>query len=243
MATRRMLSRRISLSTKFNKLSRCSQLLYLMQIPYLDDYGCYTADPEDIKAEVLPRNNVSVKEIEESLKEMNEIGIIKLYSSEEKVYQFYTLFNKFQSFRTDRARNHEYPEFKEELVTNDIPTTYHVLPQVKLREVKLREEKLNNMQPQKIEVGEENSINQVLNVFYKSVNPMINFGNKTSRGAAQFLINKLGAEKAIKLAKYACSIQGKEFAPTITTPYELKEKFASLGVYSKRKTVNQNTII
>jgi len=86
----------------------------------------------------------------------------------------------------------------------------------------------------------ENFINQVFDIFYQSVNPMINFGNKTSRDAAQFLIDKLGLDKTIELAKYACSVQGEKYAPTISTPYQLKERFTALGVFSQRKSEKQH---
>jgi len=140
MSQRRMLSRRLSLSTKFNKMSRDSQLAYLMQTPYLDDYGNYIADPEEIKAEVMPRNKMSTEEIEKSLKEMDKIGITRLYCVDKKMYQHYTSFDKFQSFRKDRARIHEYPEYNESLVVSGIPTTTNDnqrQPQVKLSKVKL----------------------------------------------------------------------------------------------------------
>ncbi len=72
-------------------------------------------------------------------------------------------------------------------------------------------------------------VKQVFEVFYKTVNPNINYGNKTSRGAAAFLIKKYGLQETINMAAYAVSVFGDRYAPTITTPYELKEKMAALA--------------
>jgi len=77
-------------------------------------------------------------------------------------------------------------------------------------------------------------INDILEIFYEQVNPTINFGNKTSRDATSFLIKKFGLEQTKRLAMFSCSVQGKEYAPTITTPYQLKEKLASLKIYTDR---------
>ena len=83
---------------------------------------------------------------------------------------------------------------------------------------------------------------KILEIFYKTVNPAINFGNKTSRAAAEWLIAKFGFEKTVKTAEYAISVQGKDFAPTITTPYQLKEKLAALMLYYQKQNDKKSTI-
>lgn len=75
---------------------------------------------------------------------------------------------------------------------------------------------------------------EIMNIFAKGVNPTLNFGHKTHRKAAQDLVAKLGAEEAIFAARYAVSIQGKQYAPTITTPYALFNKLGDLRVYYRR---------
>jgi len=122
MAQRRMLSRRISQSKKVNKLSLKAQLVYTWTIPYLDDYGCYIADPEDIKDEVFIKNRrISVADIRNSIIEIrnikidNTIGLIWLYKVGDKYYQKYKKFDEFQTFKGDRERVSEYPPFSKEL--------------------------------------------------------------------------------------------------------------------------------
>ena len=103
MAQRRMLSRRISQSKKLNKLPLKAQLVWTWTIPYLDDYGCYTADPEDIKSEVFPKNKkISIKDIAVALQQ--EIGLVKLFQINGNAYQQYENFEDFQTLKIDRPK-------------------------------------------------------------------------------------------------------------------------------------------
>lgn len=77
----------------------------------------------------------------------------------------------------------------------------------------------------------ERDINQVLNIFYRTINPNINYGNKANRESAKWLIDKYGLEKILEAVKYAVSVQKDRYAPTITTPSQLKEKMAALIKY------------
>lgn len=86
-------------------------------------------------------------------------------------------------------------------------------------------------------------INQIFEVFYKSVNPTINFGNKTQRKAAQDLIDKLGIEQTLKAAKYAVSLSGKDYAPEITNPLELKNKIGHLVSHYKKNNRSNCAIV
>ncbi len=76
-------------------------------------------------------------------------------------------------------------------------------------------------------------INDILNTFIK-INPTINFANKTQRSAADYLINKFSYKTVIDIAKYAISIQSQDYAPTITNPYELKEKWGKLRLFFEK---------
>ena len=60
------------------------------------------------------------------------------------------------------------------------------------------------------------------------------YKNKTERAAAQFLIITYGYDKVINAIKYAVEVFGKEFAPVITTPYELQQKMAKLVAFKHR---------
>lgn len=75
---------------------------------------------------------------------------------------------------------------------------------------------------------------QILKVF-QDINPTIDYGNTTERKAASELIGSLGFDKALQVARYAVSVQGKQYSPTITTPYKLKIKLGDLKVYADRE--------
>lgn len=89
--------------------------------------------------------------------------------------------------------------------------------------------------------------NQLFDIFYKTINPNINYGHKGNRNDAKWLIDKYGLEKVLNAAKYAVSVQGKQYAPTITTPSQLKNKMSELIIYQKKqqgeaKTINLNDL-
>ena len=75
----------------------------------------------------------------------------------------------------------------------------------------------------------------VFEAFQKSgLNPHINYGNKTQREAAAFLIKTYTLEKVLGGIAYAAQIAGQPYAPVITTPLEMKEKIGKLVAHSKR---------
>jgi len=79
-----------------------------------------------------------------------------------------------------------------------------------------------------------NNINKLLKEF-ESVNPTINYGNKTQRKTLQELLDKFGYEKLLATIQFAVSVQGKTYTPTITTPIQLKNKLGDLMVYYQKE--------
>lgn len=78
-----------------------------------------------------------------------------------------------------------------------------------------------------------NNINSLLDIFY-TINPGINYANITQRKALEFLVGKVGFEKTKNTIKYAIDIQGKQYAPVISTPIQLKNKLGDLIIYNKK---------
>lgn len=92
-------------------------------------------------------------------------------------------------------------------------------------------EKIRSKEDKNINTSEHSSQeNKVLEIFSK-INPTMNWGNKTTRKAATDLIKKFGFEETLRMAEAVVSVQGKEFAPVATTPYEMKEKLAKFKIY------------
>lgn len=84
-----------------------------------------------------------------------------------------------------------------------------------------------------------NDLNPLIALFEK-INPTTNYGNKTQRKALDELIEKLGYEKTTRTIEYAVSVQGKQYAPTITTPLQLKEKLSQLLIYYQKESTKGN---
>jgi hypothetical protein len=98
----------------------------------------------------------------------------------------------------------------------------------------------NDKNDNKSERGSQ--VNKVFDVFHNSINPTINYGNTTSRKATEWMIDKWGIDAVISMSEYACSIHGKPYAPTVTTPYQLKEKISNIKAYKEKQTDNSNGI-
>lgn len=88
-----------------------------------------------------------------------------------------------------------------------------------------------------------NPINEILEMFQMKVNPTINYGNSTQRGAVEYLLKFMGKEKLSRMVDFVESIKNEEFAPTITTPYQLKEKLAALMSYYQKKHNKPSNVI
>jgi hypothetical protein len=79
---------------------------------------------------------------------------------------------------------------------------------------------------------------------FRGYNPGIKIGHKTHRKACEELINLKGYDLAKQTVDYALAVQGRKFAPTITTPTQLINKMGDLRTYGERqKNNNSMTII
>lgn len=88
------------------------------------------------------------------------------------------------------------------------------------------------------ESEENKKFNYLMGLFSK-INPTMNFGNKTQRKSLTELIAAVGIEKTELAIKYAIGIQGQKYAPTITTPTQLKNKYGELQVYYEREKTSR----
>ena len=109
------LNQNISISTKFNKkLTVYSQLLYLLLLAHVDDFGTMLADSEDIKAIVAPKNDIlTIEIIRNAEKELLKSGICIFYTYNDKPYLQIVDFVKFQIFGTGYNRTPHYPPYNE----------------------------------------------------------------------------------------------------------------------------------
>ena len=75
---------------------------------------------------------------------------------------------------------------------------------------------------------------------FKPVNPTINYGNKTQRKSIEELLKLFDYEKLKSMIEITVKHQGKEFMPTITTPWQFKEKLGAIKIYFERLKNNNN---
>ena len=110
MAQRRMIARNIAKSKKLSKVSAKAALLYTWTIPFCDDFGISNAETYMIKHEIVPfRDDFVPRTITNCLKELQETGLINVYSVDGYRYLEVINFDRFQTIKPDRSLKALYP--------------------------------------------------------------------------------------------------------------------------------------
>lgn len=107
MANRRMIARNVATSKKLSAVSFMAEALYYRGLPFLDDAGVMSADPEEFRAIVIPMGKrgrqLSIKQIEQAMEELNAQGLVGFCECEKKKCLQYTNFGRFQTMKKDRT--------------------------------------------------------------------------------------------------------------------------------------------
>lgn len=134
MATRRMLSKSISLSEQVSRLSDAAALLYSWAILHTDDWGVIHASPVRLRAEVAPlRDHWSVKDVAGYIDEWEVAGLVVRYCADGEPYVLFPTFDKHQDGIHKRTRKNALPNpcFPEEYtITECTPGTSRKIPEV-----------------------------------------------------------------------------------------------------------------
>lgn len=160
--------------------------------------------------------------------------ILKFFESEQQIEQQTT--NKF---RLITIKNWEDYQKIEQPIEQVLSTVGATVEQPVSTNKKVKNDK-NEKKDKIVEFENHKEENKVLDIFYQ-INPTLNYASRTQRLAVKRMYQKLGQEKTTKMAVYAVSIYGQEFAPTITTPVELERNLSKLGAYWIKH--NKKTII
>lgn len=138
-----MLKKKISSDEKLESISVKAALLFTWMLAHLDVKGRHSANILIIKGSVVPlRKDFDVKNIPTMLKELESVGLIKLYESNGRKCLCYLNFDKNQRLREDREAPSSIPAPDDIL----LPDNSRITPgesRGKLREVKLSKEKLS----------------------------------------------------------------------------------------------------
>ncbi|MCK9597071.1 helix-turn-helix domain-containing protein [Candidatus Pacearchaeota archaeon] len=87
-----------------------------------------------------------------------------------------------------------------------------------------------------------NNGQELLNLFYKEINPNIRLNNKTIRTDSGWLVDNYGIERLESMVMYIKQHQGEQYFPSISTPTQLRDKMAQLINYSNKQKNKQPII-
>lgn len=236
MANRRMISKDVIDTDDFLDMSLSTQALYLHLLLKADDDG-FVQNPKRIMR-MIGANDDEMKVL------VSKKYIIP-FDTGVCVIKHWRVHNYIQS---DRYKETACKEEKEQLEKNK-NGEYSLKPEMDtqcIQNVSTGKDRLGKGSIGEDSKGKEKiakqsfagkDINELLKEF-EQVNPTLNYGNKTQRKALEEILNKFGYEKTLRTIQYALSIQGKKYSPTITTPYQLKNKLGDLKVYYEKNNTS-----
>jgi hypothetical protein len=235
MAQRRMFSKSITNSSSFLMMSQSAQNLYFHFGMNADDDGFCEHFTVMRMTESKP----------DDLKVLQARGFVKIFDDQVLVILDWKENNYIQKDRYTPSKYLEIYKKELKLLVDNIKDT-ECIQNVNTGKVRLGKVRLGNNNNTnsiaEMNSAEEKDIVSVINSF-KEINPTINFGNKTQRGAAADLIKQFGLEKTLNTIAYYKTIKDEKFSPVITTPYQLKEKMGQLiAFYNKNNSSKFTTI-
>lgn len=86
-------------------------LTYTWLLPWGDDEGRMIGDPIWILANVIPYEDLSIKDIEEVLTELHRVELIRWYEVDGEKFIEVVAWREHQKIRADRLRKSNYPEW------------------------------------------------------------------------------------------------------------------------------------
>lgn len=115
----RIIKESICTSEEIDKLSDKAENFFYRLMVNADDFGLFDARPVIIKARCYPLKSIDINCIQLLLSELQQIGLIKLYSYEDKPYLAITTWSKHQQIRAKRAK---FPTFEmgTEIICNQL---------------------------------------------------------------------------------------------------------------------------
>ena len=227
---RRMIYAKIWTSEQFGKLSDKAKLLFVGSITLADDDGRLRGNPAYLRGQVFPYDeSISVMEVLQFRNEVQKSGLIELYSVDECEYIQHPKWKEYQIIRKDLYKESSLP-IRNGSVTK--PLRKRATSQVKLSKDKLRQD------------AEASSalIEEVIKLFEGvDAKNKTYYGNTTQRKACSFLIGEYGMDVVSRVIEVLPETNKLPYFPSITSPYELKEKWAKLGGAIEREKREKNS--
>jgi len=133
MAKARMLHNKISKSLQVDSLPVPAQLLFTWMISWADDEGRLKGEPKYIKATVIPYKKWSIKNIDQYLQQMKEVGLIHHWQQNNEWFIEFVKWTEYQHIRKDRLDPSKLPSFSNknvnQMTTNRQPNNTQKTPQ------------------------------------------------------------------------------------------------------------------
>lgn len=148
MAEKRMISKVISISEKVNELPDIfDMLLFTWMIPHTDDFGRLAGSPGKVKGLVVPMLDKTKREIADSLRRLDEYGLIHWYEVGGEMFIQIIQFDKHQQGLHKRT-NPKFPAFPGTSgnfpnIPSELNRTEENLTEENLTEEKRREQEQN----------------------------------------------------------------------------------------------------
>jgi len=188
-------------------------------------------------------HKISVRTVRRGLKKLIDYKIVIAEQIREKGKfrsYLYTLLNKSEWKKITEGQNR--PMVDGGTKTDSRFTAYGVGPTKDNKEQRITNIKDNTELATPSVAGKE--INDLIEKF-KEVNPSYQrlFRNKTQRSALERMVKSHGQEKIEKILEIIPKMNGKQYAPVITTPIQLEEKLGLLIAFINKERNKSKMVI
>lgn len=213
-------------------------LFYIGTWNFCDDYGVIENNAPKLKAQIFPYREVNVAEL---IDIFVKLGKFVLFEANGKSWIFVKNFLKFQKIKKpSQFRNPEYQEAKNEAKTEPVGKEWGTGGEPVGSESKTESKTKTKTKENSISCGavaprDDQDIVDIINAF-SEVNPSYRkyFANTTQRAASGRLVKTHGKDKVLQVIAILPQTNKVPYAPVITTPAELENKFAALAVFFQR---------
>lgn len=101
----RIIKENIRTSNKVNRITDAGFRFWIYLMTYVDDYGRGSADLDILKGFVYPKQvNKTRKNVEDALKELASIGLIRLYDVDGEPFLYFPNWDEHQTVRNKRSK-------------------------------------------------------------------------------------------------------------------------------------------
>jgi len=129
------------------------------------------------------------------------------------------------------------PDYKQQIINPDSFADAETTPEISLAGETAKESNSSNLSEKLL----NKDVQEILDILYvanSTIPEPAFFGRKVFRDAIKQLIEKVGSTNAINAAKLAILVRNKKFAPSATTPLELRDKYHKLEEYLNKEKDN-----